>query len=82
VVLIKVQIFWKLKQCRLVNVGVMVSTVGVIQMTVFCILAMRWAEYVARTTNSRGAYRVLVRKPEEKRPLGRPRCSWEGRGLG
>jgi len=25
----------------------------------------------------RGVYRVLVRKPEEKRPLGRPRCRWE-----
>jgi len=25
----------------------------------------------------RGIYRVLVGKPEEKRPLGRPRCRWE-----
>jgi len=25
----------------------------------------------------RGVYRVLVRKPEEKRPLGRPRHRWE-----
>jgi hypothetical protein len=25
----------------------------------------------------RGVYRVLVRKSERKRPLGRPRCSWE-----
>jgi hypothetical protein len=25
----------------------------------------------------RGVYRVLVRKPEEKRPLWRPRCRWE-----
>jgi hypothetical protein len=25
----------------------------------------------------RGVYRVLVGKPEEKRPLGRPRCRWE-----
>ena len=25
----------------------------------------------------RNAYRVLVRKPESKRPLGRPRCRWE-----
>jgi len=27
--------------------------------------------------NSRGLYRVLVRKPERKRPLGRPRRRWE-----
>ena len=26
---------------------------------------------------SRNAYRVLVGKPEGKRPLGRPRCQWE-----
>jgi hypothetical protein len=25
----------------------------------------------------RGAYRALVGKPEERRPLGRPRCRWE-----
>ena len=25
----------------------------------------------------KGMYRVLVRKPEGKRPLGRPRCRWE-----
>jgi hypothetical protein len=25
----------------------------------------------------RGVYRVLVGRPEEKRPLGRPRCRWE-----
>jgi hypothetical protein len=25
----------------------------------------------------RGVYRVLVGKPEAKRPLGRPRCGWE-----
>jgi hypothetical protein len=26
---------------------------------------------------NRGVYRVLVEKPEGKRPLGRPRCRWE-----
>jgi hypothetical protein len=25
----------------------------------------------------RNAYKMLVRKPEGKRPLGRPRCRWE-----
>ena len=34
---------------------------------------VRWAEHVARTVERRGAYRVLVRKPKGKRPLGRPR---------
>jgi hypothetical protein len=34
---------------------------------------MRWARYVARLGEERGGYRVLVGKPEGKRPLGRPR---------
>jgi hypothetical protein len=38
---------------------------------------MRWAGHVARTREGRGVHRVLVGKPEGKRPLGRPRCSWE-----
>jgi hypothetical protein len=25
----------------------------------------------------RGAYRVLMGKPEGRRPLGKPRCRWE-----
>jgi hypothetical protein len=38
---------------------------------------MRWAGQVARVRKGRGVYRVLVGKPEGKRPLGRPRCRWE-----
>jgi hypothetical protein len=38
---------------------------------------MRWAGHVARMGEGRGAYRVLVRRPEGKRPLGRPRRRWE-----
>jgi hypothetical protein len=34
---------------------------------------MRWAGHVARMREKRGAYRLLVGKPEGKRPLGRPR---------
>jgi len=37
---------------------------------------MRWARHVARMGDERGAYRVLVGKPEGKRPLGRPRRRW------
>jgi hypothetical protein len=39
---------------------------------------MRWAGHVARMGEERGAYRVLVGRPEGKRPLGRPRHRWEG----
>jgi len=38
---------------------------------------MRWAGLVARMGKTRGIYRVLVGKPEGKRPLGRPRRRWE-----
>ena len=38
---------------------------------------MRWAGHVACIGERRGVYRVLVGKPEGKRPLGRPRRSWE-----
>ena len=32
---------------------------------------------MVRTGERRGVHRVLVRKPEGKRPLGRPRRRWE-----
>jgi len=38
---------------------------------------MRWAGHVARMGERRGVYRVLVGKPEEKRPLGITRRRWE-----
>jgi hypothetical protein len=37
---------------------------------------MRWARHVARMVKKRNAYRLLVGKPEGKRPLGRPRHRW------
>jgi hypothetical protein len=36
-------------------------------------MRMRWIEHMARMGEARGVYRVLVGKPEGKRPLGRPR---------
>jgi hypothetical protein len=38
---------------------------------------MRWAGHVAPMAEGRGVYRVLVGRPEGKRPLGRPRRGWE-----
>ena len=37
---------------------------------------MRWAGHVARMGEEKGVYRLLVGKPEGKRPLGRPRRRW------
>jgi hypothetical protein len=38
---------------------------------------MRWAGHVARMGERRGAYKVLVGKPEGRKSLGRPRRRWE-----
>ena len=38
---------------------------------------MRWTGHIARMGERRSVYRVLVGKPEGKRPLGRPRNRWE-----
>jgi hypothetical protein len=39
--------------------------------------SMRWVGHVARMGAGRRVYRVLVGRPEGKRPLGRPRRRWE-----
>ena len=38
---------------------------------------MRWAGHVARMVEGTGLHRVLVGKPDGKRPLGRPTRRWE-----
>jgi hypothetical protein len=37
---------------------------------------MSWAGYITQTGEKGNAYRILVGKPEGKRPLGRPRRRW------
>jgi hypothetical protein len=37
---------------------------------------MRWAGHIARMGEKRNAYRILVGRPEGKKPLGRPRRRW------
>jgi hypothetical protein len=38
---------------------------------------MRWESHVARMGEKRGAYGILVGRPEGRRPVGRPRHRWE-----
>jgi len=38
---------------------------------------MKWAGHVGLMGEDRDVHRVLVAKPEGKRPLGRPRRRWE-----
>ena len=40
-------------------------------------LRMGWAWHVARMGERRGVYKILVGKPDGKRPLGRPRSRWQ-----
>jgi len=40
-------------------------------------IRMRWAGHAACMGEKRGIYRILVGKPEGKRPLGRPRHRWK-----
>jgi hypothetical protein len=37
---------------------------------------MRWSGHVARMGATRNVYRILVGKPEARRPLGRPKRRW------
>jgi hypothetical protein len=39
---------------------------------------MRWTGHIARMGEMRNMYKILVGKPERKRPLGRHRRRWEG----
>jgi hypothetical protein len=39
-------------------------------------MRIRWASYVACMVGKRNLYRILVGRPEGKRPLGRPRRRW------
>jgi hypothetical protein len=38
---------------------------------------MKWTGHAARMGQKRNAYRIFVTKPEDKKPLGRPRRRWE-----
>jgi len=38
---------------------------------------MRWVGYVVHMGEIRNACKILVRKPEEKRPIRRPKCRWK-----
>jgi hypothetical protein len=41
---------------------------------------MKWAVHEVRMEETRNTYRILVGKPEGKRPLGRPRRRWVDNG--
>jgi len=62
----------KLNNEELINLYALPNIVRVVKSR-----RMRWVGNVARMGEGRGVHRVLVGKPEGKRPLGRPRRRWE-----
>ena len=72
---------WNMKPCSKipvlsVYVFMIWITVGLYALQVIKSRRMGWAGHVAHMGEQRGACRVLVGKPEGKRPLGRPRRRW------
>jgi hypothetical protein len=59
----------------------LVTIKGKIVFSIYCGVIksrrIRLAEHVTKMEEGRGVYGVLVGKPEENRPLGRPRRGWE-----
>jgi hypothetical protein len=55
----------------LIDVITSPSIIGIIKSRI-----MRWVGLVVRIGEKRNVYRLLVGKPEGKRPLGRPRRRW------
>jgi hypothetical protein len=60
---------------------VMGSSTGLILKRVATSIIL-FAGHVARMGQERKVYKVLVRKPEGQRPLGRPRRRWDLREIG
>jgi hypothetical protein len=48
----------------------------IIPIIIIIIIIIRWAGHVARMGEKRNVYRLLVGKPEGRRPLGRLRRRW------
>jgi hypothetical protein len=68
------RIFGPRRNCNNEELHNLYSSPNIIRLIKF--RRMRWAEHVARMGETRKAYKILVGKPEGKRPLGRPRRRW------
>jgi hypothetical protein len=74
-----------IEYCLFTQNGSVTSCVGLIYWSATLIILtqlvtmvrMRWVGHVTRMGEKRGAYRLLVERPEGRRPLARPRCRWE-----
>jgi hypothetical protein len=74
--------FEGLRSKQMFNIHIMFTllvrfTDYVFRMLIFCRYEMRWDGHVARMGEGRGVHRILMGKPEGRRPLGRPRRRWK-----
>ena len=70
-------ISWKLRNYQLHSVFCAMEFFGPNIIQVIKSRIIIWVQHAAHMVEKRGAYKVLVGKPEGKRPLGRPRHRWE-----
>jgi hypothetical protein len=40
-------------------------------------MQLKWIGHSARMEGTKNAYKILIRRPEKNKSLGKPRCSWE-----
>jgi hypothetical protein len=69
------EVIWEWRKLRNERLNDLYSSSNIVR--VIKSRRMRLVGHVARMGERRGAYRVLVRTPEGKRPLGIPRRKWE-----
>jgi len=59
----------------------LLNVILIIRFTNYCygdqIKGMGWTRHTARIEGNINAYKTLMRKPEGKKPLGKPKCRWD-----
>jgi hypothetical protein len=73
----KIDYLFKIKRYRFCNISDYVILFAMYLIMLSESRRLRWTGRIARVGERRGEYRVLVGKHEGRRPLGRPRRTWE-----
>jgi hypothetical protein len=59
------------------NVQINIPIIHELFVFILVYIPLRWVEHISRMGLMKNAYKILIGKPEGKRPLGRPRRRWE-----